>query len=129
MNGARQQLFAGSGLALDEDGGIRGRDGLNLFEHLAQALAFAHDVFIVILEIDFRFEVLLLLAQLVAQLGDAAEGHGVIDGHGHLTGNPGQNLRVLGADAAFQPAEDPRVPMIAPWCLSGTQQPACIPSA
>ena len=30
MDGARQQFFAGSGLALDEHGGIGGRDGLNL---------------------------------------------------------------------------------------------------
>ena len=67
VNGARQQFFAGAGLALDEDGGVGGRDGFNLLEHLAQTAALAHDVFKAVFEVDFVFEILLFLAQPVAQ--------------------------------------------------------------
>ena len=50
-----------------------GRDGLNLLQHLAQARAFANDVFKAVLEIDLLFEILLLLGQPVAQLGNLPE--------------------------------------------------------
>jgi hypothetical protein len=63
MDGAGQQLFAGSGLALDEHGGVGGRDGFNLAQHVAQAGAFAHDVFKTVVEIDLVFEILLFLVR------------------------------------------------------------------
>ena len=92
MNGAREQFFAGSGFALDEDGGIGGRNGLNLPQHIAQAGAFAHDVVETVFDIDLVFEILLFLAEPVAQFRDSAEGDGVVDRHRHLAGNLDQHL-------------------------------------
>ena len=87
VNGARQQLLAGSRFSLDQHGGIGGRDRFNLPEHLAQPFAVTHNVFVAIVEIDFGFEVLLLLAQLVAEFGNAPECHCVVDRHCHLNRN------------------------------------------
>ncbi len=69
MDGAGQQFFAGAGFALDEDGRVSGRDGFNLLKDLAHSGAFAHDDVESALEIDFVFEVLLLLAEALARLG------------------------------------------------------------
>ena len=87
VNGARQQFLAGSRFSLDEHCGIGGRDRLNLHEHLPQPHAFAYDVVISVFQIDLGFEILLLLVQLVAKLGDAAECHCIVDGHRHLNRN------------------------------------------
>ena len=95
VDGARQQFLAGSRLALDQHGGIGGRDGLNLAQHVAQAGAFAHDVVEAVLEIDLFFEILLLLGQAVAQLGNLLKGQRVVDGHGHLARHLGQHFRVV----------------------------------
>jgi hypothetical protein len=72
MNCARQQFLAGSRFSLNQNSGVGGRDSFNLQQHLAQPLAFANNIFVAILEIDLGFEVLLFLAQLVAEFGDAA---------------------------------------------------------
>ena len=95
VNGARQQLLAGSGFALDEHGGVGGRHGLNLAQHVAQAGAFAHDVFKAVLEVDFIFEILLFLGEAIAQFGDLFKGQRVVDGHGHLAGYLGQHFGVV----------------------------------
>ena len=60
-----------------------------------------------ILQVDLGFEILLFLAQLVAQLRDAPESHRVIDSHGYLHANLGQNLRGLRVDTPFNPAQYP----------------------
>jgi hypothetical protein len=44
MNRTRDQLFSRARLALHEDGGIRRRDALDLFEYRFQGLAAADDL-------------------------------------------------------------------------------------
>ena len=105
MNGTRQQLLAGSGLSLNENGGVGGRHGFNLLEDAAQAGALAHNVLEAVFKIDFVLEVLLLLAQLVAQLRNAAEGEGVVDSHGHLHGDTGQHGYILRPKGPLHAAE------------------------
>src|SRR5579863_763991 len=76
VNGTRKQFLAGTGLALDEYSCVGGRDRLNLLQHLAETSAFANDVLKSILEVDFLFEILLFLAEAVAEICDLAEDHG-----------------------------------------------------
>jgi len=59
MNGARYQLLAGSALALDEHGGIGGRDPANEVEDIFHAGTGANHV---VLEIDLRAQLLIFLA-------------------------------------------------------------------
>ncbi len=95
MDSSRQQLFAGSGFALDKHGRIGRRHGLNLPQHVAQAGALAHDVVEAVLEIDLFFEILFFLGQPVAQFRNLLKGHGVVHRHGHLARDLAQHLGVV----------------------------------
>ena len=44
MNGARDQLLAGSGLAQDQNGGVGGRNGFHLSQDLAELRAVADNL-------------------------------------------------------------------------------------
>ena len=84
VNGARQQFFARARLALDQHRCVSRRHSLNLLKHLAQACAFANNVLKTVLKVDFFLQILLLLAQPVAQIGNLAEDDGIAHRHGHL---------------------------------------------
>src|SRR5215469_12784391 len=101
---AREQFLAGAGFALDEHGGVSGRDGFDLAEHLAKAGAFAHDVFKAVFEVDLLFEVLLLLGDAVAGLRDLAERDGVAHGHRDLVGELREHVGVLAGEGALRAA-------------------------
>ena len=102
MDGARQQLLACPGLALDEHGGVGGRYRFNLLEHGAQPGTLADDVFKAVVEIDLLFEVSLLLVEPLAELRDLLESDGIVYRHGHLSGYLEQQVRVaLGECALF----------------------------
>jgi hypothetical protein len=106
VDGTRKKLFAGTSLALDENGCVGGRHGLDLLEHLAQAATLTNDVFKAVLEIDFLLEVLLFLAQPVTQLGNPAEGDRVVHRHRNLGRNPHQSIGLLLSNCALHPAHD-----------------------
>ena len=63
MDGARDQLLAGAGLARDEHGRIGRRDGLDLLQHAPQRGAAADDVLEQLVAADLVLEVELLAAR------------------------------------------------------------------
>ncbi len=95
VDGARQQLLAGSRLALDQHGGIGRGHRLNLAQHVAQARALAHDVVEAVLDIDLFFEIFLFVGQAVAQLGNLLKGQRIVHRHGHLPGYLDQHLGIV----------------------------------
>ena len=101
MDGAGQKLFAGSGFALDEHGGIGWRDGCNLAQYIAQARAFAHDVVEPVFDVDLVFEIVFFLFQPVAQLGNLLESQGVVYRHGHLSRDLAQHLGLRAGENAL----------------------------
>ena len=115
VNGARQQLFAGSGFALDEDRCIGWRNSLDLPQHIAQARAFAHDVVEPVFDVDLFFKILLFLFEPVAQLRNAPECHGVIDGHRHLSGDLDEHLGFALPKCALLPADHGECSKALPW--------------
>ncbi len=56
MNGACNQLLAGSCLPVEQDGGIRGRYDRDLFQDFLQGWALADNAFEAVLRADFWFE-------------------------------------------------------------------------
>ncbi len=101
VNRAGKQFLAGSGFALDQNRGICRSNRLDLFENLAQASAFAHNIFKSVFEIDLFFEILLLLPKPVTEFCDLAENHGIADGHRHLVRNLHQHLRLALRERIF----------------------------
>jgi len=67
----------------------------NLAQHVAQARAFAHDVFETMVEIDLVFEILLFLGQTIAQFRDLFEGQSVVHRHGHLSRHLSQHVGIV----------------------------------
>src|ERR1700704_768383 len=63
VNGAGDHFFAGSRLALYEDRRIRRRNDSNALEHSFQRLTISDDLFEIVLEPDFVFQVEGLLRQ------------------------------------------------------------------
>ena len=63
VNGASDHLFAGTRLALDEDGRVRRCDYSNALEHGFQLWTISDDLFEIMLSPDFVFQVELLLRQ------------------------------------------------------------------
>ena len=104
MDGAGQQFFSGSSLALDQYRCVRGRDRLNLLQYLAQSPAFANNVLESILEIDLILEIFLLLAQAIAKVGNLTKDHRITDRHRHLVSYLNQHLGFLLAKCALDPA-------------------------
>src|SRR5215469_156968 len=95
VNGAREQFLSRAGFALNQDRGVCGRNGFYILQNLAQPGAPAHNVLESVLEVDFLFEVVLLLGEALAQLGDLPKGDGVVDGHGNLVGDLGEHLAIV----------------------------------
>ena len=96
MKGARDQFLAGAGFALNQDGGIGGRGGLDLLQHVAQRGAGADDFAEAVLAADFFFEVNLFALDALAQGVDLFEGEGVFDGDGDVPGDVLHEFAVLG---------------------------------
>ena len=96
MKGAGDQFLAGAGFALDQDGGIGGRGGLDLLQHVAQRGAGADDFAKAVLAADFFFEVHLFALDALAQGVDLLESQGVFDGDGDVPGHVLHELAVFG---------------------------------
>src|SRR6202171_3049245 len=64
VNCARNHLFAGAGLALDEDRRVRRRNDSNALEHSFQLRTISNDLFEIVLSADFVFQIELLLGYL-----------------------------------------------------------------
>src|SRR5579862_6416421 len=73
VNGARDQLLPRSGLAVDDDGGVGGRHGLDLVQDLLQRRRLPDDLLEVVVGADLVFEIDLLRRELVLQLRDLLE--------------------------------------------------------
>ncbi len=101
MDGAGNELFAGAGLAQNQDGGGSGRDRLHLAQNALQHRVFADDRFEVVLGADLAFEITLLLGQLAVEHGDLAEGQRVVHGDRRLIGHLGQQIQVLPRESGF----------------------------
>ena len=57
MNGARHQLFAGSGFAENQNIGIRAGDLLNLVKNVIDCIALADNVLMVVFQLDFFLKI------------------------------------------------------------------------
>src|SRR5229473_6207624 len=68
VNGAGDHFFASTRLALDEDRRIRRRNDSNALEHSFQRLTISNDLFEIVLEPDFVFQVERLLRQPIPGL-------------------------------------------------------------
>src|SRR5688500_4554386 len=91
---AGDQLFARAGLAVDEDGGVRGRDGLNFLQDAAQGGALAHNLAEVVLRAHFFFEINFFLRELVLEFRKLLVGLGVFDGNRDLFRDLAQQFNV-----------------------------------
>ena len=94
VHGSGDQFLARAGFAADQDGGVGGRDRLDLLQDLAQGGALADDVAEVVLGADFLLQIRLLLGELVLERLDLLERQGVLDGDGHLVGDELQEVHV-----------------------------------
>src|SRR4051794_3024977 len=89
VNGARDQFLARPRFPVDEDGGIGGRNGLDLLKNAAQRGATSHDLFEVQLAADLIFQIDLLLRQAVLELGDLVISERVLYRDRHLIRDEG----------------------------------------
>ncbi len=106
VEGAGDQLLARAGLAVDDDGGIGGSDRLHFAQDAAQGFALADDLFEIPFAADFVLEIQLLARQLVLEIGDLAEGHGIFDGHSYLAGDLSQERQIgWGEDVLAEAAQ------------------------
>src|SRR5215470_7978898 len=87
VNRARDQLLPGASLSVNQNGGIGGRDRLDLLQDPAQRLAPADDLLEFQLASDFVFEIQLLLSQLILQVRDFAKDPCIFDGNRDLAGD------------------------------------------
>ena len=95
VDGAGDQLLAGTRLPLDEHGGVGRRDDLDLLQHLLQRRALADDLLEVVLGPDLLFEVQLLGGQLFLQLGNLPVRQRVLHRDGDLLRYLTQQLDVV----------------------------------
>ncbi len=84
VNGARDQFFAGAGLAFDEHRGVGGRDGLNLLQYVAQSGTGADNVFEVLLSTNLIFQVRFLFADALGALREFAMFQRILHSDGDL---------------------------------------------
>src|SRR5689334_19157010 len=98
VNGAREQLFAGAGFAVNQHRRIGGSYGLYLLQNGPQGAALADDLLKPAVGADFVLEIDLLFFQAGVQFLDAVVGEGVLNGDCHLTGGLGKELQVLGRE-------------------------------
>ena len=87
VDGPRDQLLAGAGLAGDQDGGVGRRDLLDPAQHRQQRLAAAHHLGEVVLAVDLLLQVGVLVLQPRRQRPDLLVGQHVLDGDGDLAGH------------------------------------------
>src|SRR5262249_49497451 len=87
MDGARDQLLAGSGLAEDENRRIRRSHDLDLLENVGKRTTLADDVAERMLGMNFALQVESLLGQFFVERGYLLECQRIGDGHRHLSGN------------------------------------------
>ena len=85
MQGVGHQLFSRPAFALDEDGGICGRDAADEIEYFAHGGTSAHHV---VFELDFSAQRLIFLPQLFPVTH-------VVKGQAGDAGNRGHHLQVV----------------------------------
>src|SRR5580658_2541168 len=95
MHGARDELFATSGLALDQYRGIGWRHSFDLLENLSKYATVANDLLEVKLVADFVFEVKLFLFEFLSQLGDLLVREGIVNRDGNLAGDLNEELNFV----------------------------------
>ena len=103
---ARDQLFACAGLADEQDGCVRGGDGLDLLQHAPQGEALADDVAEAVLLQDLFFQVTLLGEHLILEPPDLVVGQAVLDADGNLGAYLPQQPHVLGIERVLAPRGD-----------------------
>ena len=87
VDGAGNQLLARAGLAQNQHRGVSRRDDLHTFQQSLEGRAVAHHVAQILVETNLIFEIELLVGQLVLQLVQFPEHHGVFHGDGDLAGD------------------------------------------
>ena len=104
VQGAGDQFLARARLPANEHGGVGGGDRLDLLQDPAQRGALPDDLLEVMSGADLLFQVDLLLRELVLEGCDLAIRQRVLDRHGHLVGDPGQEFQVVGTEGRLRPS-------------------------
>ena len=95
VHGARDQLLAGAGFTVDQDGRIGRRHDFDLPQNVPESFAAADDLLEIQLAADFVLEVDLLLHQLVLELGDLAIRRGVLHRNRNLAADLLEKLDIV----------------------------------
>src|SRR5580692_5531988 len=95
MNSARNQLFAGTGLAVQQDSRSRWSDNLDPLKDFAQSGALAHDILEVIFRADVGFEIQALVFQAISRGAESSIRERIVQREGNLRADLGQNVEVF----------------------------------
>jgi hypothetical protein len=101
VQGAGDELLAGTRFAADEYGRSGRGDGLDLLEHPSQGSAVADDLPEIVLRADFLFQVEVLLGQPVFQLTDLAVGLRVLHRNRDLLGHLAEQFDLIRGESVF----------------------------
>src|SRR5579862_1485544 len=104
VNRTGEQLFSSAGLSQNQDRGIRRRNRLNLFQDPPDLRAVANDLLKIKLSFQLVFQILLLLRELVLELGHAPECHGIAQGYRYLAGDLHEQVHVYIGEVPRTPA-------------------------
>ena len=94
VQGAGDKFLARPRLPLNQHGGIRRRDDLDLLQDALEAVALPDDLFEVVIATNFVFEVEFFLSQFILQFGNFAVRQRVLDRERALARNLGEQLDV-----------------------------------
>ena len=95
MHRARNQLLACARLSVDQHRRIGRRHGLHLVQNAPQCLALADDLFELQLAANLVFQVQLFERELVLQVGNFSERHGVFHRNGYLVRHLREKRKVV----------------------------------
>ena len=104
VNRAGDQLLAGAGFAVNEDGRVGGGHSFNLAQHPLQRGARTNDLFEVHLATEFVLKIELLLRQSLTEFRNLAIGQCVVDCDGDLAGELRQEVDVCISECILLPA-------------------------
>ena len=95
MHGTGDQLFSCSCLAINQHGGIGGRDRFDLFESPAQLFALSDDLLEVKFTANFRFEIDVFLRELIFKLRNLPICESVFDSESDWIGYLAEKSQII----------------------------------